>query len=181
MGLAHSLVLAKHLGVDKLKAIRQFYDHYQVPKGDIRGNAFELLGKQTNCSIPDGPDVWNMFRSIGCEFPLFPYRMQAVALWDEATNWRVLQASAHHDIDFPLQFGYFDQDDNEEGLLHNFAREVNIFDFCTEWSKRQVPWKGSVGLVIETVRISLRNGLLRVKESRTGNRRSRKTVSSLVQ
>ncbi len=132
VGLAHSLVLAKHLGVDKLKAIRQYYDNYRVPFGSIRGNAFRLLAKQTDCSIPDDANIWQMFESIYYEIPLFPYRMQAVGLWDEATNWRVLQASAHQDILNSLHCGRFALVDNEEELLYDAPREVDIFEHCTE-------------------------------------------------
>ncbi len=44
-GLAHTVVLAKHLGTEKLKAIRQYYDRYRVPVGFVRENAFKLLLK----------------------------------------------------------------------------------------------------------------------------------------
>ncbi len=155
VGLAHSLVLAKHLGVDKLKAIRQYYDNYCVPFGSIRGNAFRLLAKQTDCSIPDDARTWQMFESIVYEIPLFPYRMQAVALWDEATNWRVLQASAQQDIMNSLYDEVDLQLDNEEELLYNAPREVDIFEHCTEWSEKHALEKGSLGIVIETVRTFL--------------------------
>ncbi len=155
VGLVHSLVLAKHLGVDKLKAIRQYYDQYRVPSGSTRENAFRLLGQQTNCSIADDASTWKTFESIDYEIPLFPYRMQAVALWEEATNWRVLQASAHQDIEHSLDCGRCIRIERDENILHNASREVDIFEYCAGWSKRHVPEKGSLGLVIETVRTFL--------------------------
>ncbi len=98
-GLAHSLVLAKHLKVEKLKAIRQYYENYRVPLYQVRYNVFQLLKVQTQCRIRDDAEIWTwIFGSYFQKIPLFPYRMQAVALWDEATNRRVLQASAHQDI-----------------------------------------------------------------------------------
>ncbi len=95
--LVHSILLAKHLVVEKLKAIRQYYDNYHVPVGGIHKNAFKLLGEQTSSHIPDDAKIWQILESSLRHIPLFPYRMQAVALWDEATNLRVLQASAHED------------------------------------------------------------------------------------
>ncbi len=147
VGLAHSLVLAKQMRVDKLKAIRQYYDQYRVPSGSIRGNAFRLVEKQTDCSIPDDARTWEMFESISYQLPLFPYRMQAVALWDEGTNWRVLQESAHRDILNSLSCGKSMEIDNEEEVLHNALRKVDIFEHSTEWSKKHFPAKGSLGLV----------------------------------
>ncbi len=152
--LVHSVVLAKHLGVEKLKAIRQYYDRYRVPSGFIRENAFRLLQKQTRCSIPDDDNIWWMFRSGYYKIPLFPYRMQAVALWDEATNWRVLQASAHRDIKNSLSQRPIIMR-NEEKVLRNTPHRVNIFHHCAEWSKKHNYNKRSLGVVIETVRTFL--------------------------
>ena len=161
VGLAHSMVLAKHLGVEKLKQIRRYYDHYQVPVGCIRGNAFKLLKKQAQCSIPDDFQPSVMFESDGYNIPLFPYRMQAVALWDEATNWRVLQASAHQDICDSLQAGLCFLVENEEKVLHHVPDRVDIFEYCTEWTKQRNLRKDSLGLVIETVRTFLAEWIAR--------------------
>ncbi len=46
VGLAYYVVLANYLGVEKLKAIRQYYDDHQVPKGRTRENAFKLINKK---------------------------------------------------------------------------------------------------------------------------------------
>ncbi len=155
VGLAHSVVLAKHLGVEKLKAIRQYYDRYRVPSGSLRGNAFRLLRKQMDSGISDDAEIWEMFESIVYKIPLFPYRMQAIALWDEATNWRVLQASAHQDIWISLEASKYLEIENEEKVLNDAPCGVDIFDFCAEWTTEHVPEKGSLGVVIETVRTFL--------------------------
>ncbi len=148
--LVHSLILAKHLGVEKLRAISQYYDHYWVPLGPVRGNAFRLLGKQTNCRIPDDDNIWMMFGSYSDEIPLFPYRMQAVALWDKATNWRVLQASAHHDVRRSLS-----RHSKEKQLLDDGLYEVDIFDTCAKRTAKHIASKGILGVVMETVRTFL--------------------------
>ncbi len=148
--LAHSLVLAKHLGVEKLNAIRRYYDHHHVPVGRIREDAFKLLSKQTESDIPDDSRIWWMFNSIVWRIPLFPYRMQAVALWDEAPNRRVLQASAHQDIRVSLS-----QIWNPERILNDAPQEVNIFDYCAEWTMEHSEGRGVLGVVIETVRTFL--------------------------
>ena len=149
--LAHSVILAKHLGVERLKAIRRYYDGHNVPVGGIRRDAFRRLLEQTYSRIPDDDSrIWWMFESILVKFPLFPYRMQAVALWDEATNWRVLQASAHRDILLSITSGLRNQ-----RILHNHPHEVDIFDFCAEWNMESNTNKCILGVVMETVRTFL--------------------------
>ncbi len=149
--LAHSVVLAKHFGVEKLKAIRRYYDGHQVPVGRIGRDAFERLLKQTETPVPDDESMTcAMFESTVAEIPLFPYRMHAVALWDEATNWRVLQASAHEDIWILLWLL-----DDDERMLDDAPHEIDIFDYCAEWSMEHSGWRGSLGVVMETVRTFL--------------------------
>ncbi len=109
--------------------------------------------------MPDDSEIWEIFRSPFYKIPLFPYRMQAVALWEEATNWRVLQASAHQDI--KNSRGHFEdrEIEYEEKVLGNVRHGSNIFNYCVEWSKQRIRWtgrrKGSRGVVIETVRTFL--------------------------
>ncbi len=158
-GLVHSVVLAKHLGVEKLKAIRRYYDRYRVPKGRIRQDAFKLLNKQTNSHISHDAPIWMVFESEGYKIPLFPYRMQAVALWDEATNWRVLQASAHQDVRTSLEGSAIERS-MEVSFRDTRPLEVNIFDYCTEWTVEHISSKGLLGVVVETVRTFLAEWLV---------------------
>ncbi len=58
VGLTHSMVLAQHLGVEKLKAIRRYYDHHQVPVGRIRLDAFKRLLEQASILPDDDADIW---------------------------------------------------------------------------------------------------------------------------
>ncbi len=149
--LVHSVILAKHLGVERLKAIRRYYDRHNVPAGNIRTDAFKRLLEQTESRIPDDDSkIWRMFKSDFREIPLFPYRMQAVALWDEASNWRVLQASAHQDIWMSLGSTL-----ENERILDNGPHKVDIFDFCAEWSMENDIDKCILGVVMETVRTFL--------------------------
>ena len=164
VGLVHSVLLAKHIGIEKLHAIRRYYDEYCVPEGIFLRNAIKLLHLQTNTHIPDDARIWEMFdyESICYQIPIFPYRMQMVALWDEGTNRRVLQASAYQDIFnslidptfFKLQYN------NEQRVLRDALEPVNIFDYCGKWTIAQISndrprWKGSLGVVMETVRTFL--------------------------
>ncbi len=159
VGLVHSVLLAKHLGVEKLQAIRRYYDRYHLPEGAFLRNAFNLLLKQTNTPIPDDARIWKIFKSNDYQIPIFPYRMQLVALWDEATNWRVPQASAHYDYSSAL-FVFELQTEEEHRVLKNAPHPVNIFDTCAEWTIKQLhrnedEWIGSLGVVMETVRTFL--------------------------
>ncbi len=152
-GLVHSMLLAKHLGVKKLKAMRQYYDRQRVPDGANWRNAIKLLLLQTDTHIPDEAKIWEMFESSVDQIPIFPYQMQMVALWDNETNWHVLQASAHQDILNSLFHG-------EERVLQNAPFPVNIFDSCAQWTfeqigSRRLRGKGSLGILLETVRTFL--------------------------
>ncbi len=114
--------------MEKLRAVRRYYDVHNVPVDRIRREAFKRLLEQMGGRMPeDDADISWMLKSTGGQIPLFPYRMQAVALWEEATNWRVLQASAHQDIYLSVV-----QNRNEERILGNFPDDVNIFDYCAE-------------------------------------------------
>ncbi len=166
VGLVHSVLLAKHLGVEKLKAIRRYYDGHRLQGGSILRKAFELLLMQTKTRIPDDTKIWEIFALNDYQIPIFPYRMQTVALWDKATNWRVLQASAHQDSIFShhLLFNLKINNGNEYGkrVLHNAPNPVDIFNSCSKWTIEQFDrrgfvwrdyrWKGLLGVVMETVR-----------------------------
>ena len=148
--LIHSVLLAKHLGVEKLKAIRRYYDGHNVPVGKILENAFKLLQKQLTKRRPNDDSIWLLLRSTDWQIPLFPYRMQMVAVWDEATNWRVLQASAHVDL-----WSSLSRDESEGRILDKAPQEVGIFDYCAEWAVENIQWKDVLGIVIETIRTFL--------------------------
>ena len=87
VGLVHSVLVAKHLGVEKLRVIRRYYYGHCLPKGAVLRNAFKLLLMQMGTRISDDSKIWEMFTSRFYQIPIFPYRMQMMALWDEATNW----------------------------------------------------------------------------------------------
>ncbi len=167
VGLVHSVLLAKHLGVEKLRAIRLYYERYRLPTNKILRDAVELLLKQLNTHLPDASLILDMLDSALWQIPIFPYQMQLVALWEEATNWRVLQASAHHDIEESLCSRGF------EGLmLHRTTtrlyqvqpRPECIFDYCAKFAQHfddeVLEGPGSLGVVMETVRTFLAEWLV---------------------
>ncbi len=161
VGLVHSVVLAKQFGADTLKAVRRYYDEYHLPASPIDQSAIELLLMQTNTRLRDDPRITDIFDSNVNQSPIFPYRMQLVALWDDATNWRVLQASAHHDVEISTFHGFLmSLRKNNQKVLPNASRTVNIFDYCTKWtieelSKGTIQWRSLLGVVLETVRTFL--------------------------
>ncbi len=166
VGLVHSVLLAKHLGVEKLKGIRHYYDRHCMSEGPIHRNAFNLLLQQTDSRIPDDSKLWEMIEGLDYQIPIFPYRMQMVALWDKATNWRVLQASAHQDIENSKDWEDKMPIDDEEQIPNNSLHQVNILDYCAKWTseriaesiiqrKRHTRVKGPAGVVMETVRTFL--------------------------
>ncbi len=151
MELVHSVLLAKHLGVEKLKAIRQYYKDHRLSIPELNRNAFEMLLKQHGKHITKDSSMCTMFRSGG--IPILPYRMQMVALWEEVSNWRVLQASAHQDIFYSLSCPSF-------GIpIFERPRPASLFDFCAELaSNEQVGICQSnyfLGVLTESVRTSL--------------------------
>ena len=150
--LVHSVILAKHFGLEKLKGIRRHYEKYQMPKWGILEKAMKLYLKQTAWHISNESEIFNMLcDGDSTSIPLFPYRMQMVALWEQDTNWRVLQASAHADVWSCLCI-------TETGLtpLHQFdTKPCNTFDYCMKISRNEFAGErrpGCAGVVLESVR-----------------------------
>ncbi len=156
--------------VDKLKAIMHYYDRHRVPKGTFLRNAFNLLLEQTGTRISNDSKIWKMLEPIIYNIPVFPYRVQLVYVWDEETNWRVLQASAHQDIINLLYTGFLKFGDvNVLRILRNAPAPINMFDYYSNRNTEQidqgsVTWKGSLGVVMETVRTFLVEWLVATAE-----------------
>lgn len=150
IGLVHSVLLAKHLGVEKLKAIRRYYDRYRMPSDTIFCNALKLLLKQSLTVTSDESEILNMLLTE-FDIPIFPYRMQLIPLWEQDTNWRVLQATAHLDIESSMKIC----------LISSFEDKLeaeSVFDYYKNIARDK--WfesNGSafLGVVIETVRTFL--------------------------
>ena len=154
VGLAHSLIIAKYLGAKKLRAIRRYYNRYSLTWDRFLQSAFKHLLMQRNVDIADDAKMWEMFDSPYCQIPIFPYRMQMLALWEEETNWRILQASAHQDIWCSLNGTQFPWIRKEKGVMHSVTQQ--IFDSCTEWAQKRFSGKYvQLGVVMETVRTFL--------------------------
>ena len=150
VGLVQSVILAKHLGVAKLKAIKRCYNRYRMPHEFVFRDAFELFLKQTVAAISDDSEILKMFE-FDTNLPMFPYRMQVIALWEQATNWRVLQASAHHDIGESMDILFCHS-------IESKPDAVSLYDFYAnisrdEYSGRITPT--FLGVVLETVRTFL--------------------------
>ncbi len=159
VGLVHSVLLAKHIGVEKLRAIRQYYDRYHLPTRHMLQKAFELFLTQSGRYLPEDSKLWQMFRSEYWQVPVFPYRMQMVALWDEATNWRVLQASAHHDIFFSL-IGHKVPIPMHDGPIFEMESDPSsVFEYCAsrvlDDKEKGYKYPGLLGVVLESVRTFL--------------------------
>ncbi len=73
VGLVHSVLVAKHLGAQKLKAIRRYYSRYRLPSKVILQRAFELLLMQTNTRIPHDGKIWKIFEPSVYRIAIFPY------------------------------------------------------------------------------------------------------------
>ncbi len=168
VGLVHSLLLAKHLGAEKLKAIRHYYyDKKCLIEGSTLQNAFKLLIQQTSSRILEDSKLWEMIEGFDYHFPMFFYRMQMVALWDEAMNWPVLQASAHRDIENSCASAAalklhrpFLEFVKKQRVLHDASYRIDIFEQSIKWTFDQIDAgstlrKCSLGVVMETVRTFL--------------------------
>ena len=78
--LSHSVILGKHLEVEKLRGIMRNYEQYQMPKLGILERVLELWLKQTLWKFSDQSEIFLLCSSYSSNIPLFPYRMQLVAL-----------------------------------------------------------------------------------------------------
>ena len=63
--LAHSVILAKHSGVEKLRRIKRYYEQYQMPKWVILRKALKLYLKQTVCRRKCAIDVLRKAQKTG--------------------------------------------------------------------------------------------------------------------
>ena len=152
VGLVHSVILAKYLGVEKLKGIGRYYKRYQMPKGAILRKALKLLLKQSREHDFDQSETFKLFcRGSNRVIPLFPYRMQLVSLWEQETNWRVLQASAHADTYNSLR-----ETSTSFTPLHQLDTKPNdVFDHCSNIARnvfKEDKQPGCAGTVLESVR-----------------------------
>ena len=148
--LVHSLLVAKHLGAEKLKSVRHYYDRYRIHSWILFGESLEAFLEQTTDATLHESEIHWIFGNEN-NVLMFPYRMQMITLWEQDTNWRVLQASAHCDIDESMWF-YFGSS------LEDKPEAVSLFDY---WSNiPQGLLEGHSGpcflrAVIETVRTFL--------------------------
>ena len=164
VGLVHSVLLAKYLGVEKLKEIQHYHRRYQMRDGVIFEKAMELFLKQTGVSVSNESKISKLFcTGSGNVVPLFPYRMQLVALWEQETNWRVLQATAHADIRSSLENKIC-----EKTPLHETEpKPHNVFDYCSNIARnasRKWDYPGCAGTIIESVRSFLAEWRTRTAE-----------------
>ena len=150
--LTYSVVLAKHLGVEKLRGIRCKYEQYQMPKQGKLRKALKLYMKQTVRDISDESEIFEeLFDGYSRSIPLFPYRMELIALWEQGTNWRVLQACARADVRYCLL-------DVESGFtpLHELdTKPCNTFDYYSNMARNEfagLTHLGCTGVVLERVR-----------------------------
>ena len=96
--VVHSLLIAKHLGVERLKSLRRYFEQYGSPFAPFCRESLETFLKQTTDAALNESKILMTFDDE-YDLPMFQYRMQMIALCEQDTNWRVLQASAHCDIE----------------------------------------------------------------------------------
>ena len=164
VNLVHSVILAKHLGVETLKRIRRYYDRYKITEKDILRKALKLYIKQTEWGISDESEIFKMLcRGYSDEIPLFPYRMQLVALWEQETNWRVLQASAHADVRNSLW-----KVQTVLIPLHQIdSKPCSVFDYFSNIARSsfdEYSSPGCAGAVMESVRSFLAEWQMKTKQ-----------------
>ena len=114
--------------------------------------------KQTIRDISDGSDVLKMLcRGDPRSIPLFPYRMQLFALWEQENNCRVLQASAHTDFKECLL-------GTRAGLkpLHQLDTvPCNAFDYYSNIARNEFAGRihpVCTGVVLESAEVCLESG-----------------------
>ncbi len=168
--LIDSVVMAKHIGSEKLALMRNYYDQACLPTSEIWKDAWLLLLEQCQSLPPEDSQLFKMYQDME-HVPLFPYRLQMVALWDEFTNWRVLQASVHRDIHASVfagdaLAGRIRDVESEKSLYEMDLPPRRIFSYCREMGRRYARSEHSYsqlvsfGVVMETVRSFLAEWLV---------------------
>lgn len=148
MQLVDSLILAKHLGSDLL---RKMFCHVQTarfPTDQTLRKAWFLFLSQCEEVPPHGSELDMMFLNM-TNIPVFPWRFLMIPLWK---NWRVLQASAHHDNLAALYAG-----DTVDLVTYGLGNSREIFERCEEearnhdiGSRHQM-----LGVVMDVVRTAI--------------------------
>ena len=150
--LVHSLIFEKYSGVEKLRGIRRYYEQYLVPKWVILEKALRRYLRQTDWNTSYESEIFSkLSKCYYTRIPLFPYRMQLVALLEQEIDWRVLQASAHADAYWCLLGA-----ETDLTPLHQLdTKPCNLFDYYSNIARNE--FEGAehpdfTGLVIESVR-----------------------------
>ena len=175
LGLVHSLLIAKHLGVEKLKSIRRYYEQYGSPFPAFCYESLETFLKQTKDAESHESEILEMFLD-GNDLPMFLYRMQLIALWEQDTNWRVLQASAHYDIESSICLPLDDP-------LERRSEGISLFDYWSNIAQgvqERYITKEFLGAVVETVRTFLAQWVKEQRRKQTGNQRYLMNVLNLT-
>ena len=102
--------------------------------------------------LSDESEILNkLCHGFSMSIPLFPYRMQLVALMEQETNWRVLQASAHADVSNSL----LDVESDLTPLHQLDTRPCNVFDYYSNIGRNELEGcahTGCPGVVLDSVR-----------------------------
>ncbi len=118
--LVDSVVMAKHLGGDRLVEIRRSFMALTFPTDAMLQKAWQLLLSQCGELRPTTSESNQNPKNI----PQFPWKRLMYPLWDRDTNLRVLQATAHKDIHVALKLG-------GNLKLVEEANDCHIFDHYT--------------------------------------------------
>ena len=151
--LVQPVLVAKHIGLDRLKTIGRYYMQYRLPTDQVQTAAMSVLLKQTTARFSSEHKICTEFGEDR-RLPRFPYEMEMVALWEQGTNWRVFQASVHSDIKRSLdQCRYGDW---AVPLFQVEPEPTDIFEYCREHAIEfiECSWN-PLGVVLETVRTCL--------------------------
>lgn len=162
MELVDSLAIAKVFGVRNLRLIRIYCELFQIPTSQIQEPTLRLLVQQRHAPMI------HRLNDLGMkmEEPIFPFRMQKIPLWENCTNWRVLQATFHSDNESSLHTRdlycvYQNISLTSLPVIYPLSEDLFRFyenfgqDFASYGSMYELQGFEFVGIVLETVRSSL--------------------------
>lgn len=148
VGLVHSAILAKHLGIGKLKKIQLSHRNNRIRTPKLFSSVLNLLIKHLDCKLPDDSTLCKLSKED--DLSMFPYRMQTFALSSTTTNKRVFQASGHVDGWRSPKNGRL----TESSLLarRHCKIDMSAFSITTRtFAQQRTGLLPVLGLVLETV------------------------------
>lgn len=153
--LVDAVLCAKELGLKTIKQLSECRRENQFPTPALERRAWKLLVSQSKKQLDKDDKAVENYAMI----PKLPWKVFTIPLWRTDPNVRVLQASAHADLDFTVRFKRIGEKTRES----LFFEASDIFETAQLWAQNQTyAFRTRIsGCIIDTVRSILAKQIVR--------------------